>query len=247
MSDLKLSGVNLTAQGQSSAMRAQGTEKEKSLTTPKEAEAQTLQEMLREAREKAQKRRDSFKVKTNPSQYGDTAMTAYARLAQARTAGQVNAAAGYAQRQIARLQGAIKSDPENAQRIKAAIRQLQKVSGRAGKKKQELQREDLIRARAKKAEQEQQRRKATASKQELSRRRALRAIREHGYLRETEIDNRQQAQMAATRMELQQQMQSLGEQYQTSPQLAAQGYAAQTGGAEAAAAPVSGGGVDVQI
>ena len=70
-------------------------------------------------------------------------------------------------------------------------------------------------------------------------------IREGGYLRETEIDNRQQAQLAATRMELQQQMQAISDQYQPSPQLAAQGYAAQSAGGEVC--PPSGGGVDLQV
>lgn len=248
MSDMKVSGVSWNAQsqqGQNTPPAAQETqEKTASLTTPKEVEGQTIQEMLREAREKAQERRDSLKLKVNPSQYGDAAMTAYARLARARTAGQVNAAAGYAQRQIARLQAAQRSDSENAPQIRAAIRQLQKVSGRAGKKRRELQREDLIRARAKKAQREENRRKAAAAKQELLRRKTMRMIREGGYLRETEIDNRQQAQLAATRMELQQQMQAISDQYQPSPQLAAQGYAAQSVGGEVC--PPSGGGVDLQ-
>lgn len=250
MSEMKVSGVQWNAQSQqsqSAPASPQGTEEKSALTTPKEVEGQTIQEMLKEAREKAQERRDSLKLKVNPSQYGDTAMTAYARLARARTAGQVNAAAGYAQRQIARLQAAERSDKENAPRIRAAIRQLQKVSGRAGKKRRDLQKEDLIRARAKKAQREEKRRKAADAKQELMRRKTMRMIREGSYLRETEIDNRQQAHMAATRMELRQQMQAISDQYQPSPQLAAQGYAAQTAGADLSAGAPAGGGVDVQV
>lgn len=248
MSEIKVSGVQWNTQSRQDQSAPPAVQKEKtaSLTTPKEAEGQTIQEMLREAREKAQERRDSLKLKVNPSQYGDAAMTAYARLARARTAGQVNSAAGYAQRQIARLQAAERSDKENAPRIRAAIRQLQKVSGRAGKKRRELQKEDLIRARAKKAQREEKRRKASAAKQELLRRQTMRMIREGSYLRETEIDNRQQAQLAAVRMELQQQMQAVCGQYQTSPQLAAQGYAAQTAGGEAVSGPPAGG-VDLQV
>lgn len=169
-----------------------------------------IHEMIREAREKAEQRRDSLKLKSNTSQYGDAAMTAYAKLARARNRGEVSAAAGYARRQIARFRAALGVDKDNATRIKAAIRQLQKAVGRAGKKSRELQREDLIRAREKKARQENERRKAAGLNGELNRRRTLRMIREEGYLRETEIDNRQQAQIAKTELELRQQAQALG-------------------------------------
>ena len=159
-------------------------------------------------------------------------MTAYARLARARNAGQVDAAAGYARRQIARFQAALRSDSENSDRIKAAIRQLQKAAGRAGKKKRELQREDLVRIRQKKAALENRRRKAMSLGQELNRRKTMRMIRESGYLRETEVDNRLQAQLAATKMELRAQAQALSDQVKVPVDLAAQNYTAQTGAAE---------------
>ena len=89
-----------------------------------EDEINNLKEMLQQAKEKAEERRDSLKLKQNSAQYGDAAMMAYARLARARNQGQVNAAASYAQRQIVRFQSALRSDSENAERIKAAIRQL---------------------------------------------------------------------------------------------------------------------------
>lgn len=184
-----------------------------------------LREMLREAREKAEERRDSLKLHTNPARYGDTAMTAYAKLARARSQGEVSAAAGYARRQIVRLRAALNSDSDNAPRIKGAIRQLEKAVGRAGRKKQELRREDLIRARQRKAQAEQARRKAAGLGQELQRRRALRVIRESGYLREAEIEDRQQAQIAKTNLELRQQVQDLGAA-PPSPEGAALGYAA---------------------
>lgn len=171
--------------------------------------APDIREKLQEAREKAQERRDSLKLKPNPSQYGDAAMAAYAKLARARNQGEVSAAAGYARRQIARCRAALGTDKDNATRIKAAIRQLRKAVGRAGKKGRELRREDLIRAREKRARMEEQRRKAAGLNQELNRKRTLRMIRESGYLREAEVDNRQQAQIAKTELELRQQAQAL--------------------------------------
>lgn len=197
--------------------------------TPEECvrdETQSLHEMLQEAREKAQERRDSLKLRPNPSQYGDAAMTAYAKLARARNQGEINAASGYARRQIARCRAALGSDSDNSTRIKAAIRQLQKAVSRASKKSRELRREDLIRAREKKARLEQQRRKAAGLNQELNRRRTQRMIRENGYLREAEIDNRQQAQIAKVELELRQQAQALSAAVAPSLEGAIREYAA---------------------
>lgn len=179
-------------------------------TAGQDKETPNIREMLQEAREKAQKRRDSLQLKPNARQYGDAAMTAYAKLARARSQGEVSAAAGYARRQIARCRAALGSDKDNATRIKAAIRQLQKAVGRAGKKGRELRREDLIRAREKRARLEEKRRKAAGLNQELNRRRTMRMIRESGYMRETEVDNRQQDQIAKTQLELREQAQALG-------------------------------------
>lgn len=178
-------------------------------TAAQDSQVPDIREKLQEAREKARERRDSLKLKPNASQYGDAAMTAYAKLARARNQGEVSAAAGYARRQIARCRAALGTDKDNAGRIKAAIRQLQKAAGRAGKKSRELRREDLIRAREKRARQENERRRAAGLNQELNRKRTLRMIREGGYLREAEIDNRQQAQIAKTELELRQQAQAL--------------------------------------
>lgn len=189
---------------------------------------QSIHEMLQEAREKAQERRDSLKLNPNPSQYGDAAMTAYAKLARARNQGEVNAASSYARRQIIRCRAALGSDSDNSTRIKAAIRQLQKAVSRASKKSRELRREDLIRAREKKARLEQQRRKAAGLNQELNRRRTQRMIRESGYLREAEIDNRQQAQIAKVELELRQQAQALSAAVGPSLEGAVREYAAVT-------------------
>jgi len=190
-------------------------------------DGETLAETLSQAREKAQQRRDSLKIKVNPSQYGDAAMTAYSRLSGARTQAQVSAAAGYAQRQIVRFQAALHSDSENSQRIKAAIRQLKKAVGRAGKKKRELRQEELLRARQKRAQLENRRRRASSLRRELSHRRTMRTLREAGYMREADIDNRLQDQLAQTRMELRAQAQELNGALSASTGAAAQGYAAQ--------------------
>lgn len=210
----------------------------------KDTESESIVEMMKQAREKARERRDSLKFKVNPSRYGDAAMIAYSKLSGARTPAQAGAAAGYAQRQIARFQAALRSDSENSERIKAAIRQLQKAAGRAGKKKRELQQENVLRARQKRAAEENQRRRASRLGHELGRRRAARAIRESGYFRETEIENRLQSQLAQTRMELREQAQRLGEQLAASAEAVAREYAAQAA-PDAGTAP-AGAGVDVQ-
>lgn len=209
----------------------------------RDAEAESLIEMLKQAREKAEQRRDSLKIKVNPSQYGDAAMTAYARLAGAKTQAQVSAAAGYAQRQILRFQAALRSDSDNSERIKAAIRQLQKAVGRANRKKRELQQDDILRARQKRALMEKRRRKAASLRHELGKRRTMRSIREAGYMREAEIDNRLQSQLAATRMELRAQARELSEQFAASTEAAVREYAAQSVQPAAPPPPVS---VDIQ-
>lgn len=211
-----------------------------SAARPTAKDTPNIHEMMQEAREKAQERRDSLKLRPNARQYGDAAMTAYAKLARARNQGEVSAAAGYARRQIARCRAALGTDKDNTTRIRAAIRQLQKAAGRAGKKSRELRREDLIRAREKKARLERQRRKAAGLNQELNRRRTLRMIREGGYLREAEVDNRQQAQIAKVELELRQQAQDLGAAAAPSLEGVVREYAA----AESIPAPA--GEVDIQ-
>lgn len=209
----------------------------------KETERTTLHEMLQEAREKAQQRRDSLKLKT-PKRYGDAPMEAYARLSRARTLADVSSAAGYARRRIIQLRAAKRQDGENAEQIQAAINQLQKAVGRAGKKRRDLEREKLADARRVKLERENKNRQAQRLKQELARKRTMRMIRESGYIREAEIDNRLQSQLAETRMELRAQAQALSGALEPSVDAAVQQYAAQT--APAPAAP-SGGEISVQV
>ena len=153
-------------------------------------------------------------------------MEAYARLARAKRPSEATAAAGYARRQIARLKAAKRTDPDNAKRIQAAINQLQKAVTRAGKKIRELDRERLDKARQEKLAREKKSREAQRQRLELRRKQAARIIRESGYIREAEIDNRMQAQLSATRMELQKQAQDLAASLQPSPEAVARQYAA---------------------
>lgn len=203
-----------------------------------------LYEMMRDAREQAEAVREKFQsLKKGSARYGDAPIEAYARLARARRPAEVNAAAGYARRQIARLKAAKRTDPDNAKRIQAAINQLQKAVNRAGKKKQELNREKTAEARQKKLAQEKRTREAQRQRQELRRKQAARMLRESGYIREAEIDNRMQAHISSVQMELRKQAQDLAASLQPPVEAAAQQYAA---AAEVPPPAESGGGIDVQ-
>ena len=168
----------------------------------------TLMERMMEAQKKAKEQRDKFRIPKN-TRYGDRAIEAYARLSRARRQSDVSAAASYARRQIAQLKIAKRQDDENAPRIQAAINQLQKAVVRAGKKKRDLNREELTEARRRRAAEKDQTAEAYRLRQELRRRQKLRMIREHGYIREAEIDERHQQQMAATRAEFRSQLENL--------------------------------------
>ena len=209
----------------------------------------TIYEMMKEAREKADATREKFNsIKPKP-RYGDAPMEAYARLARAKRPAEVNTAAGYARRQIARLKAAKQTDPDNAKRIQAAINQLQKAVQRAGKKNRDLERERVAQARQKKLQQEKRSREARRQKQELLRKQAMRRIRESGYLREAEVDNRMQAHIAAVDMELREQAQKLASSFQPSMELVAKQYAADSAAMalpEETAPVPSGGEIDLQ-
>lgn len=207
-----------------------------------EREHQTVTEMIRESREKIEAHRknlDKFQKETRNTNYGDAALEAYSRLGRAKNRSQVNAASGYARRRMAQLRAALRTDPDNAPAIRGAIRQLQKAVRRGEKKKRDLDREAVLERRQKRASEEE----AARERQELRRRRVQRAIRESGYLREAEIDKRQNAQLTATRLELREQAQALGAAASRSLDSAIEQYAAQA----APEAPVeTGGELDVQ-
>lgn len=208
-------------------------------SSPSSREEKTLYEMMRDAQEKIGAHKDRLKAAKPKVQYGDVPMMAYSRLSRARNRAQVNAAAGYARRQIARLKAAKHTDSDNAKQIQAAINQLQKAVNRAGKKSRELNREKVAETRRKKLEQEKRSREAQRQRLELRRKQAARMIRESGYIREAEIDNRMQSHIAATQMELRSQAQALTSSLQPSVEAAAQQYAAAV---ETAAPPADMGG-----
>lgn len=190
-----------------------------------EKESSGLTEMLQEAREKAdahQKELDKLK-KINP-RYGDAPLEAYARISRARTPAQAGSAAGYARRRAMQLRAAQRTDPEHADQIKAAAGQLEKAAARANRKKLELNREQLSRARMKRMVKENRRREAQRIRQELRKSQTMRAIRESGYFKETEIANRQADQLTATKMELKAQAEQLGAVSQGAIDAAIQGY-----------------------
>ncbi len=203
----------------------------------KQEESRTsLTEMIQDAKEKADQQREKFKLAKATPRYGDAPLEAYARLSRARTQAQVSSAAGYARRRLVQLQAAQRSDPDHADQIRAAVNQLKKAVGRANKKKLELTREQLARARQKRMARENKRREEQRIKQELRRAQSMRAVREAGYLRETDVANRQADQLTATKMELRAQAEQLGSSVHPSVDAALQGYCA---GAQLAAADVS--------
>lgn len=195
----------------------------------------TLHEMIQDAKEKANDQREKFKLAKATPRYGDAPLEAYARLNRAKTQSQVSSAAGYARRRLVQLEAAQRSDPDHADQIRAAVSQLKKAVSRANKKKLEISREQLARARQKRMMRENKRREAQRIKQELRRSQAMRAVRESGYFRETEVANRQADQLTATKMELRAQAEQLGAAAQTSLDTALQGYSV---GVQLAAADV---------
>ncbi len=236
--------VNTYYQGQTAArcssttQEAEGERLAAALREQKE-ERPNLSEMMKEAREQAAEREKILKLPKNSARYGDAPMMAYAKLARARSLGDVDAASGYARRQIARLRAAKRSDGENADRIQAAINQLQKAVNRAGRKKRELTQEKTSAAKQVRLEKEKRLREAKRQRHELRRRQAQRVIRESGYLREAEIDNRIQNQLAASKLELRNQMQELTTSTQVSLETAIQGYTASVGEAAVSTPEVS--------
>lgn len=208
----------LQDQGQGPTEGAEGAEEQAAVQTAgsgsgealsfTQDNATTLIQRMIEAQKKAKEQRDKFKIPKN-TRYGDYAIEAYARLARARRQSDVSAAAGYARRQIASLRVAKRQDSDNAQRIQAAINQLEKAVVRAGKKRRDLEQEELTEIRRKRMEKNKQTKDAQRLRQELRHRQALRRLRERGYIKEAVIDNHHQEQMAATRAEYRAQLENL--------------------------------------
>ena len=226
-------------EGRYSELLAQSMKKQESQTT-------SLTEMIQDAKEKADTQREKFKLAKVTPRYGDAPLEAYARISRAHTPSQAGSAAGYARRRLVQLESAARSDPDHADQIRAAASQLRKAVGRANRKKLELNREQLSRARMKRMAQENKRREEQRIKQELRKDQAMRAIRESGYFKEAEIANRQADALTATKMELKAQAEQLGRAVYTSVDAAMQGYSSAVQTAEAVSAPVSMPQVDVQ-
>jgi len=209
-----------------------------------EEHAASLTEMIQDAKEKADAQREKFRLAKVTPRYGDAPLEAYARISRAKLPSQAGSAAGYARRRISQLEAAQRSDPDHADQIKAAIGQLKKAVGRANRKKLELTREQLSRARQKRMIRENRRREAQRIRQELRKSQSMRAIRESGYFKETEIANRQADQLTATKMELRAQAEQIGAQTPVDAAVQEYSFAVQT--AQAVTAPVSMPQVDVQ-
>ena len=210
--------------------------------------ASSIPDMIRDAKEKADAHRDQLSKLTKAAapRYGDAPLEAYARISRARTPSQAGSAAGYARRRLIQLKSAARTDPDHADQIKAAANQLEKAVGRANRKKMELTREQLARARQTRLIREKKRREAQRIRQELRRSQSMRSIRESGYFQEAEIANRLAGQLAATKMELRQQAEQLGISVHKSLDAAMQGYSSAIETATVAEAPHSVPQVDVQ-
>lgn len=205
----------------------------------------TVAEMIKDARDKAEARRDQFQKLKPQQRYGDAPIEAYARLARARNQAGVNAAASFARRKIVQLQSAKRTDSENARQIQGAINQLRKAVHRAGRKKQELAKEQAAEKRRAKLVKEKRLREAQRQRQELRRTQSMRMIRESGYIREAETDSRMQSYLSQTQMALREQAQALSAQVAPSLDAVAQQYAA-AAGAGTAAGETAGGEISTQ-
>ena len=237
MSGMSVQGTaNQPVQSGAEQMVEQQAQQMDRLRQEQENESQSLIEMIQDAQEKAKAQRDALKLPKN-TRYGDAPLEAYARLARAKTKMQVNSASGFARRKIAQLKGSLRTDSDNAIRIKGSIRQLEKAISRGEKKKKELDRERLAELRKTRSEEQKKRKEL-----ELRRSRTQRMIREAGYLREAEISDRLATQLTATQMELRQQAQQLANTMTASAEAAAQQYTATASAAVTAeaAAPAEG-------
>jgi len=230
MSDLQISG-NLP---QTSMLSGRTAETASAFVPQKQKEERpSLFEQMQEAREKAEKLREQYKLPKNNRSYGDAPIEAYSRLARARNAAQVNSAAGFARRKIFQLKAAKKQDPDHARQIQGAINQLQKAVNRAGKKRNDLAREALTEKRRKKLIEEKQRQKAKRLHQQLQSRRTMRYLRETGYIREAEADARFNRQMDAESAKLREQFQAVSGAAASAQDAAISRYAAQAASLEA--------------
>lgn len=209
--------------------------------TQADDEVKSLMDMMEQARKKAQETREKLKLPKNSARYGYAAIEAFARLSRARSQAQVSSAAGYARRQLGEMQTALRKDPQNAGRIRAAIRQLQSAVTRASRKKRDLEQDRIDRARRARAEKERRPGRAKRIEQELRRKQAVRRICDAGYVNNAVIDMVQQEHIEQTRAEQRAQLEriaGLGGSSADAAQAAYAAGAAYSGEAAAAAAPM---------
>lgn len=115
----------------------------------------------------------------------DNAAALTARLVMAGTAFQVQSIAAEAGSDLVSLRAtAAMGKGETAQLAKACIAKLEKVIIRCRRKVRDLDNEDLIHRRQKRAEEENQQKRAERIKQELRKKRSLRASRENAWLQD---------------------------------------------------------------
>lgn len=197
-------------------------------------EVKNLLEMMQDAQKKAKEMRERLKLPKNGARYGYAAIEAYARLSRARSQAQVSSAAGYACRQLGQMQTALRQDPDNAGRIRAAIRQLQSAVTRASRKKRELEDERIDGLRRKRAEKERRPGKAHRIEQEVRRKQALRRVRETGYISGACIDLIQQEHIEQQRAAQREQLEKIAGLGDGQAAQAAQAYSAAAASAPAA-------------
>ena len=242
MSGVSVAGVSAAVyyQSQTDEGRVSDQNEQESLAEAlqrKQEEQPTLAEMMKQAKEKAAEREKMFQLPRNNRRYSEATVTAYTKLARARSAEEVDAASSYARRQIAQFRAAKRGDSDNAGRIQAAINQLQKAVNRAGRKKRELSQEKAMAKRQAKLEKEERVREARRLRRQLKDRRTMRAHRESSYIQEAVTDNQLQDRLQASRMEAQSRMQEMSASVQVSVEAAARQYAAVVSSVSVTAAP----------
>lgn len=195
----------------------------------------TLSDWMKEAKEKAEKLRESMRVKVNASMYQQPAQI-YSRLAQAKTVQNVNHVVYTARNRIHQLKRSMSSaDDKDREKIRAVISQLEGSIARARRKTSSLREEELLKRRQKRAEQEHRTQRAKGLEYTLQRRKTARAAGEYAQVSNSAVWGLMMAEQARRRQI---------EEYRGAQQAAAAVGAAPTmpsaatvAGAGAAAAP----------
>lgn len=144
----------------------------------------TLIETMKRLEKEAKERKEKFTMKISNSLF-DSPAEALGKLARASTVGHVKEAMAMAERSICTLKLALALGPDKDKaKLRAAISALQKVAGRGSRKIRDLNEEDDLRYRQKRAQEEQRRRRAEQLRYELKQREVSRRAREHAQITE---------------------------------------------------------------